>query len=74
MIPSALKHAVHSAYVKVAEAALPPLSKSAFDEKRVRHARQGLFCDVALRQPTPARARPTDRFSRPPSLWRAATT
>lgn len=30
-----LRHAVHSAYVKVAEAALPPLSKSAFEEKRV---------------------------------------
>jgi len=32
----ALRHAVHSAYVKVAETALPPLSQSKFDEKRVR--------------------------------------
>lgn len=30
-----LRHAVHSAYVKVAEAALPPLSQSKFEEKRV---------------------------------------
>jgi hypothetical protein len=30
-----LRHAVHSAYVKVAEAALAPLSQSKFEEKRV---------------------------------------
>jgi hypothetical protein len=31
-----LRHAIHGAYVKVAEAALAPLSQSKFDEKRVR--------------------------------------
>jgi hypothetical protein len=34
-----LRHAVHSAYLKVAEAAMPPLSQSKFEEKRVRSAR-----------------------------------
>ena len=36
-----LRHAVHSAYVKVAEATLAPLSQSKFEEKRVSTASRG---------------------------------
>ena len=44
-----LRHAVHSAYVKVAEAALPPLTKSQFEEKRVRACARKKECAAVPR-------------------------
>lgn len=33
--PAAMRNAIHSIYKKTAEAVLPPLAKSQFEEKRV---------------------------------------
>jgi hypothetical protein len=39
-----MRNAIHSIYKKTAEAVLPPLSKSQFDEKRVSGSTQLLCC------------------------------
>lgn len=71
-----LRNAAHGAFKKAAEAVLPPLTKSQFEEKRVR---QTSSCAKSLPLPTstltpPPRSLPTPRSSRPTSLCVQATT